>query len=68
MTTPDQTTGSVTATIGGFVDRMRQRQARARTRRAIAGLDDATLRDIGLSRAEAFSIAYCGQDRRRPHG
>lgn len=53
------------AALSGFADRMRESAARARTRRALANLNDATLRDIGISRSEALSIAFGGDLERR---
>lgn len=58
----------IRAALSGFADRVRDNADRVRTRRAIAHLNDATLRDIGISRSEALSIAFGGDvDRRRSH-
>ena len=45
------------ARLRRFAERWRQRRAWLHTRRTIEQLDDATLRDIGVTRAEAPSIA-----------
>ena len=45
------------ATAPGLFARLRQAAAVARQRRALAALDDALLRDIGLTRCEALDEA-----------
>ncbi|MEM7059981.1 MAG: DUF1127 domain-containing protein [Pseudomonadota bacterium] len=69
MTSFSKPASRVFAAFSGIAGRIRENAARARTRRAIADLDDATLRDIGISRSEAVSIAFGGNiDRKRSHG
>lgn len=68
MTNMPTPTNRFRAVLSGFADRIRENAARARTRRALTDLNDATLRDIGISRSEALSIAFGGDlDRRRSH-
>jgi uncharacterized protein YjiS (DUF1127 family) len=45
------------ARLVGFLDGLRRWRQAAATRRSLQGLDDAGLRDLGLSRAEIASIA-----------
>jgi len=68
MTQFSNPAGRIRAALSGFADRVRDNAARARTRRAIVNLDDRALRDIGISRSEALSIAFGGGvERRRSH-
>ena len=63
------TSQRVASAISGITESIRDRHARAGTRFAIMRMDQATLRDMGISRSEALSIAYGeDKDRRRSHG
>jgi uncharacterized protein YjiS (DUF1127 family) len=57
--------------LGGFVQRewraFLARKAQRGTVRVLQGLDDATLRDIGLSRSEIDSFVYGRASDRRQH-
>jgi uncharacterized protein YjiS (DUF1127 family) len=49
---PGRSAGFAAGLLAGAIDRLLLWQERARDRRALAGLDNHMLRDIGLSRAD----------------
>lgn len=57
--------GGVLHLIGRVATRMAAEAERRRTLRQLRSLDAATLRDIGMSRAEIAAVAYGGAAGRR---
>lgn len=51
--------------LGRMVAEFRRRRRIRRTAQALRGLSDAALKDIGLHRSEAESVASAAGDRRR---
>ncbi len=55
------------ASMAGLVDDIRARRQRRAAMRALERVDNATLKDIGMSRAELMSVCY-GDTTGRRHG
>jgi uncharacterized protein YjiS (DUF1127 family) len=53
------------ARLAGWWGRVRQERRRRATVRALEGLSDATLKDIGIDRSEIHSVAANPADERR---
>lgn len=60
--------GDLAARFGAAVATWRARRARRRTEQTLRGLSGAVLKDLGLHRSEAGSVAYgAAHERRRAH-
>ncbi|MDC1198933.1 DUF1127 domain-containing protein [bacterium] len=60
--------GGVFAFLSRATARMAEAADRRRTLRQLRSLDGATLRDIGMSRAEIAAVVYGAANGRRSHG
>ncbi len=58
---------SIASALGTALERVRERRARRASLRALEAVDTATLRDIGMSRAEITSVCYGDPAGRRRH-